>query len=148
AAVRAGGRRGVHRRGARRVPGRLHPRRRDRDRVRPRRRHAQRRLPVLPGLRALPPHPPLHRWSSRAGAQRLTVSRPRTPDKATAEQIRRPRKVIRMSRENSLVSAQWVEEHLDDPKVVLVEVDEDTSAYDKGHIRGAIKLDWTSELQD
>ncbi|MDH2413336.1 sulfurtransferase [Nocardioides sp. CER19] len=53
-----------------------------------------------------------------------------------------------MSRENSLVSAQWVEEHLDDPKVVLVEVDEDTSAYDKGHIRGAIKLDWTSELQD
>jgi thiosulfate/3-mercaptopyruvate sulfurtransferase len=53
-----------------------------------------------------------------------------------------------MSRENSLVSAQWVEEHLDDPNVVLVEVDEDTSAYDKGHIRGAIKLDWTSELQD
>lgn len=53
-----------------------------------------------------------------------------------------------MSRENSLVSAQWVEEHLDDPNVVLIEVDEDTSAYDKGHIRGAIKLDWTSELQD
>jgi thiosulfate/3-mercaptopyruvate sulfurtransferase len=53
-----------------------------------------------------------------------------------------------MSRENSLVSAQWVEEHLDDPKVVLVEVDEDTSAYDKGHIRGAIKLDWTTDLQD
>jgi thiosulfate/3-mercaptopyruvate sulfurtransferase len=53
-----------------------------------------------------------------------------------------------MSRENSLVSAQWVEEHLDDPKVVVVEVDEDTSAYDKGHIRGAIKLDWTTELQD
>jgi thiosulfate/3-mercaptopyruvate sulfurtransferase len=53
-----------------------------------------------------------------------------------------------MSRENSLVSAQWVEEHLDDPSVVVIEVDEDTSAYDKGHIRGAIKLDWTSELQD
>ncbi len=53
-----------------------------------------------------------------------------------------------MSRENSLVSAAWVEEHLDDPKVVLVEVDEDTSAYDKGHIRGAIKLDWSTELQD
>jgi len=53
-----------------------------------------------------------------------------------------------MSRENSLVSAQWVEEHLDDPKVVLVEVDEDTSSYDKGHIKGAIKLDWTTELQD
>ncbi len=53
-----------------------------------------------------------------------------------------------MSRENSLVTVQWVEEHLDDPKVVLVEVDEDTSAYDKGHIQGAIKLDWTTDLQD
>ncbi|MEU6133791.1 sulfurtransferase [Nocardioides sp. NPDC047086] len=53
-----------------------------------------------------------------------------------------------MTRENSLVSAQWVEEHLDDPKVVLIEVDEDTTAYDKGHIKGAIKLDWTTDLQD
>src|SRR5881397_2594152 len=53
-----------------------------------------------------------------------------------------------MTRENSLVSAQWVEEHLDDPKVVLIEVDEDTAAYDKGHIQGAIKLDWTTDLQD
>src|SRR3982750_2414930 len=53
-----------------------------------------------------------------------------------------------MSRDNALVSAQWVEDHLDDPKVVLVEVDEDTAAYDKGHIRGAIKLDWTTDLQD
>jgi thiosulfate/3-mercaptopyruvate sulfurtransferase len=53
-----------------------------------------------------------------------------------------------MSRENSLVTTQWVEDHLDDPKVVLVEVDEDTSAYDKGHLKGAIKLDWTTDLQD
>ncbi|HEX2896082.1 MAG TPA: rhodanese-like domain-containing protein, partial [Marmoricola sp.] len=53
-----------------------------------------------------------------------------------------------MSRETALVSADWVEEHLDDPKVVLVEVDEDTTSYDKGHIRGAIKLDWTTDLQD
>ena len=53
-----------------------------------------------------------------------------------------------MSRDNALVTADWVEEHLDDPKVVLVEVDEDTTAYDKGHIRGAIKLDWTKDLQD
>ena len=53
-----------------------------------------------------------------------------------------------MSRENSLVTTQWVEDHLDDPKVVLVEVDEDTSAYDKGHIKNAIKLDWTTDLQD
>ena len=53
-----------------------------------------------------------------------------------------------MSRDTALVSAQWVEDHLDDPKVVLVEVDEDTAAYDKGHIKGAIKLDWTTDLQD
>ncbi|VXC49544.1 sulfurtransferase [Nocardioides sp. AX2bis] len=53
-----------------------------------------------------------------------------------------------MTRENVLVTAQWVEDHLDDPQVVLVEVDEDTSAYDKGHIKGAIKLDWTKDLQD
>ncbi|MCA1983450.1 sulfurtransferase [Nocardioides nematodiphilus] len=53
-----------------------------------------------------------------------------------------------MTRENSLVSAQWVEENLDNAKVVLIEVDEDTSAYDKSHIKGAIKLDWTTDLQD
>src|SRR3954449_691993 len=53
-----------------------------------------------------------------------------------------------MSRESALVTAEWVEQHLDDPQVVLVEVDEDTTSYDKGHIRGAIKLDWTTELQD
>jgi thiosulfate/3-mercaptopyruvate sulfurtransferase len=53
-----------------------------------------------------------------------------------------------MTRENSLVSAQWVEEHLDDANVVLVEVDEDTTAYDGGHIKGAIKIDWTEDLQD
>jgi len=53
-----------------------------------------------------------------------------------------------MSREAALVNAEWVEQHLDDPKVVLVEVDEDTTAYEKGRIRGAIKLDWTTDLQD
>ncbi len=53
-----------------------------------------------------------------------------------------------MSREQVLVSADWVEQRLDDPTIVLVEVDEDTSAYDKGHIRGAVKLDWKADLQD
>ncbi len=53
-----------------------------------------------------------------------------------------------MSRSDVLVDADWVEAHLDDPKVVLVEVDEDTSAYDKNHIRGAVKLDWKKDLQD
>ncbi|WP_150240557.1 sulfurtransferase [Nocardiopsis quinghaiensis] len=53
-----------------------------------------------------------------------------------------------MSRSDVLVDADWVEAHLDDDNVVLVEVDEDTSAYDKGHIRGAVKIDWKTELQD
>ena len=53
-----------------------------------------------------------------------------------------------MSRSDVLVDADWVEAHLDDPKVVIVEVDEDTSAYDKNHIRNAIRIDWKSELQD
>ena len=53
-----------------------------------------------------------------------------------------------MSRSDVLVDADWVEAHLDDPGVVLVEVDEDTTAYDKGHIRGAVKLDWKKDLQD
>ena len=53
-----------------------------------------------------------------------------------------------MAREDVLVTAQWVEENLDNPQVVLVEVDEDASAYDRSHIRGAIKLDWTTDLQD
>ncbi|MEE2039383.1 sulfurtransferase [Nocardiopsis sp. CT-R113] len=53
-----------------------------------------------------------------------------------------------MSRSDVLVDADWVEAHLDDDNVVLVEVDEDTSAYDKGHIRGAVKIDWKTDLQD
>jgi thiosulfate/3-mercaptopyruvate sulfurtransferase len=46
-----------------------------------------------------------------------------------------------MSRADVLVDANWVQAHLDDSGVVLVEVDEDTTAYDKDHIHGAVKLD-------
>jgi thiosulfate/3-mercaptopyruvate sulfurtransferase len=53
-----------------------------------------------------------------------------------------------MSRSDVLVDADWVEAHADDPGVVVVEVDEDTSAYDKGHIRNAVKIDWKKDLQD
>jgi thiosulfate/3-mercaptopyruvate sulfurtransferase len=53
-----------------------------------------------------------------------------------------------VSRANALVDAAWAETHLTDPKVVFVEVDEDVSAYDKGHIPGAVRVDWKSELQD
>ena len=53
-----------------------------------------------------------------------------------------------MSREDVLVSADWAEQHLGQPGIVVVEVDEDTAAYDKGHIPEAVKLDWKTELPD
>jgi thiosulfate/3-mercaptopyruvate sulfurtransferase len=53
-----------------------------------------------------------------------------------------------MSRDTALVDADWVESKLDDTKTVLVEVDEDTAAYDKNHIKGAVRLDWKKDLQD
>jgi thiosulfate/3-mercaptopyruvate sulfurtransferase len=53
-----------------------------------------------------------------------------------------------MSRSDVLVDADWAEAHIGDPNLVIVEVDEDTSAYDKGHIPTAIKLDWKKDLQD
>lgn len=53
-----------------------------------------------------------------------------------------------MARSDVLVSADWAEQNLNAPKTVFVEVDEDTSAYDGGHIEGAIKLDWKKDLQD
>jgi len=53
-----------------------------------------------------------------------------------------------MSRADVLVDADWAEAHLNDPKIVFVEVDEDVSAYEGGHLAGAVRLDWTTELQD
>ncbi|SDJ84727.1 thiosulfate/3-mercaptopyruvate sulfurtransferase [Actinopolyspora mzabensis] len=53
-----------------------------------------------------------------------------------------------MSREQVLVTTDWAEQNLDADGVVFAEVDEDTTAYDGGHIRGAVKLDWRNELQD
>jgi thiosulfate/3-mercaptopyruvate sulfurtransferase len=47
-----------------------------------------------------------------------------------------------------LVSTQWVADHANDPKVRLVEVDVDTSAYDQGHIAGAVGWNWQTQLQD
>ncbi|KAA5829132.1 sulfurtransferase [Saccharopolyspora hirsuta] len=53
-----------------------------------------------------------------------------------------------MSRAEVLVSTEWAEQNLNTAGVVFAEVDEDTTAYDGGHIPGAIKLDWKNELQD
>jgi thiosulfate/3-mercaptopyruvate sulfurtransferase len=53
-----------------------------------------------------------------------------------------------MSRESALVSTDWAEKNLNADNTVFVEVDEDTTAYDNGHLPGAIKLDWKTDLQD
>ena len=47
-----------------------------------------------------------------------------------------------------LVSTDWVAQHLNDPKVRLVESNEDILLYDTGHIPGAVKIDWTTDLND
>jgi thiosulfate/3-mercaptopyruvate sulfurtransferase len=54
---------------------------------------------------------------------------------------------------DALVSADWVEDHLDefradDPAYRLVEVDVDTEAYEEGHAPGAIGFNWETQLQD
>ncbi len=47
-----------------------------------------------------------------------------------------------------LVDTEWVAAHLDDPAVVVAEVDENPDLYDEGHVPGAVKLHWRDDLQD
>jgi thiosulfate/3-mercaptopyruvate sulfurtransferase len=47
-----------------------------------------------------------------------------------------------------LVSTEWLAEHLDEPGLVVVESDEDVLLYETGHIPGAVKVDWHTELND
>ena len=47
-----------------------------------------------------------------------------------------------------LVDTEWVAQHLHDPKIRIAESDEDVLLYDQGHIPGAIRIDWHSELND
>ena len=46
-----------------------------------------------------------------------------------------------------LVETSWVAEHLNDPKIRLVEVDVDTTAYESGHIPGAVGWNWKKDTQ-
>jgi thiosulfate/3-mercaptopyruvate sulfurtransferase len=51
-------------------------------------------------------------------------------------------------RDQLLVTTDWLAEHLDDPGIRIVEVDEDTDAYQRGHIPGAVAVNWNTDLQD
>jgi thiosulfate/3-mercaptopyruvate sulfurtransferase len=53
-----------------------------------------------------------------------------------------------MSRQDVLVTADWAEKNLGTDGIVFLEVDEDTTAYDGGHLPGAVKVNWTDELTD
>src|SRR5439155_24912280 len=47
-----------------------------------------------------------------------------------------------------LVDIEFARDHLDDPKVRFIEVDVDTSAYETGHLPGAVALNWSTQLND
>src|SRR5438552_17868626 len=48
----------------------------------------------------------------------------------------------------ALVSTEWVAQHRNDPGLRLIEVDVDTTAYDSGHLSGAVGWNWQSLLND
>ena len=52
------------------------------------------------------------------------------------------------NRDELLVTTEWLAAHLDDPSLRVVEVDEDVDAYHRGHIPGAVAVNWTADLQD
>jgi thiosulfate/3-mercaptopyruvate sulfurtransferase len=54
----------------------------------------------------------------------------------------------RVAHPESIVETDWVAEHLNEDNLAIVEVDVDTSSYDKGHIPGAVGWNWTTQLND
>jgi thiosulfate/3-mercaptopyruvate sulfurtransferase len=52
------------------------------------------------------------------------------------------------NRDEVLVTTDWLADHLSDPGIRIVEVDEDTDAYGRGHIAGALPVNWNTDLQD
>lgn len=57
-------------------------------------------------------------------------------------------KIAEYAHPEKLVSTAWLAEHLDTPGLVVVESDEDVLLYETGHIPGAVKVDWHTELND
>src|SRR3954447_10817834 len=55
---------------------------------------------------------------------------------------------ISSRRDQALVDVDWARENLDEANVRFIEVDVDTSAYDSGHLPGAVGFNWTTELND
>ncbi|MFT4186525.1 MAG: sulfurtransferase [Micrococcaceae bacterium] len=55
---------------------------------------------------------------------------------------------IEYAHPEKLVSTEWLEDHLKDRDIVIVESDEDVLLYETGHIPGAVKIDWHTDLND
>jgi thiosulfate/3-mercaptopyruvate sulfurtransferase len=66
----------------------------------------------------------------------------------TNEQLYTSIKAKGYARPDALVSTAWVAEHLSDPKIRILESDEDVLLYDMGHIPNAQKIDWHADLND
>ena len=79
------------------------------------------------------------RWKLEAGSWELNMEHVAMSDKIEARGYAHP---------EVLVSTDWVEEHLKDPKVRLIESNEDTLLYASGHVPGAVHVDWTTDLND
>ena len=47
-----------------------------------------------------------------------------------------------------LIDTDWLEQHADDSDIAIVEVDEDVQAYEKGHIKNAVAINWETELHE
>ncbi|MEJ7649377.1 MAG: sulfurtransferase [Nakamurella sp.] len=67
---------------------------------------------------------------------------------STAIGIDPDQKFAQYAHPERLVSTQWLAEHLGEPGLVVVESDEDVLLYETGHIAGAVKIDWHTELND
>jgi thiosulfate/3-mercaptopyruvate sulfurtransferase len=88
-------------------------------------------------------------WRSKAGRRRNSDTIKEYREMAqSAEERAITAKIAEYARPDVVVSTQWVQEHLDDPDVRIVESDEDVLLYEQGHIPGAVKLDWHTDLQD
>ena len=87
---------------------------------------------MSPFARAARARAPVDHGSKRSLTHHMTVADPTT----TA------------TRHDALVSVEWASEHLDDPSVRFIEVDVDTSAYETGHLPGAVGFNWVTQLND
>jgi len=78
----------------------------------------------------------------------MPTARPAPAPSAAANAADRAISTKGYAHPDALVSTEWLAAHLDDPTIRIIESDEDVLLYDMGHIPGAQKVDWHSDLND